>query len=77
MLLGTTASTHSVAEGRVVPGRPYDALTFAAAVARVLLKGGGGSKGGGWVGLCPPPPPAGDPELLEAPKAPKKFFGLN
>ena len=35
---------------------------------RVLLKGGGG--GGGGEG-------AGDPELLEAPRAPKKFFGLN
>ena len=23
------------------------------------------------------PPPAGDPELLEAPKAPNKVFGLN
>ena len=25
----------------------------------------------------PPPRPPGDPELLEAPKAPNKFFGLN
>ena len=33
--------------------------------------------GGGAVGDPPPPPPAGDPELLEAPKALKKFFGLN
>ena len=34
---------------------------------------------GGWVGgaLGGTLPPAGDPELLEAPKAPKKFFGLN
>ena len=24
-----------------------------------------------------PPPPSGDPELLEAPRAPNKFFGLN
>ena len=24
-----------------------------------------------------PLPPSGDPELIEAPKAPKKFFGLN
>ena len=34
---------------------------------------------GGWVGgVRPtPPPPAGDPELLEAPKATNKFFGLN
>ena len=42
--------------------------------ARVFLKGGG-SKGG--CGGDPPPPPSGDPELLEAPKAPKKIFGLN
>ena len=48
---------------------------------RVLLKGAGwggpkegGGGGGGWGGN---PPPAGDPELLEAPKAPKKSFGLN
>ena len=39
---------------------------------RVSLKGGWGV--GLWGG---PPPPSGDPELLEAPKAPKKFFGLN
>ena len=40
---------------------------------RVLLKGGG------WVGgvVGGPPLPAGDPELLEVPKAPKKCFGLN
>ena len=30
---------------------------------------------GGAVGGTPPP--SGDPELLEAPKAPKKTFGLN
>ena len=32
-------------------------------------QGGGGGCGGD--------PPSGGPELLEAPKAPKKFFGLN
>ena len=36
----------------------------------VCLKVGGGAVG-------EPPPPSGDPELLEAPKAPNKFFGLN
>ena len=51
----------------------------AAGEHRVLLKGGGGgSKGGGWVGLWgATPPPAGDPQLLEARKARKKFFDLN
>ena len=44
---------------------------------RVFLKEGGGSKGGGWVGLWGGTPPPGDPELLEAPKASKKFFDLN
>ena len=33
-----------------------------------------GGRGGLWGG---PPPPSGDPELLKAPKAPKKLFGLN
>ena len=45
---------------------------------RVLLKGGGSK--GGWVGGAvggTPPAPAGGPELLKAPKVPKKFFGLN
>ena len=41
------------------------------------LGGGGirGGKGGGglWEGS---PPPPGDPDLLEAPKAPNKLFGL-
>ena len=37
---------------------------------RVFLKRGGGAVRGD-------PPPQGDPELLEAPKAPNKFFGLN
>ena len=55
----------------------------AAMVSRVLLRGvgvvGGGVQGGGVGGGCggDPPPPSGDPELLEAPKAAKKFFGLN
>ena len=47
-------------------------------------KGGGaefssrGGVQGGWVGgAAGGTPPAGDPELLEAPKAAKKFFGLN
>ena len=35
---------------------------------RVLLKGGAGGGGGA-------PPPSGDPELLEATKALKEFFG--
>ena len=29
------------------------------------------------MGLWGNPPPSGDPELLEAPKAPKQCFGLN
>ena len=33
---------------------------------------GRGSEGG-----CAPPPPRGEAEVLEAPKAPNKFFGLN
>ena len=40
----------------------------------------GGWVQGGWVGGSvggrPPPPPQGDPELLEAPKAPEKIFWL-
>ena len=44
---------------------------------RVFLKGGGPRWVGGWVGLWGGTPPPGDPELLEAPKAPKKIFGLN
>ena len=39
-----------------------------------FLKGGGWGGGGLW---GTPPPPSGDPELLEAPKAQNKFFGLN
>ena len=47
----------------------------AARGGRVLLGGRGGSKGGGWVGLWgDPSPPPGDPELLEAPEAPKNFL---
>ena len=47
-----------------------------APATRVLLKGGGGPRWvGGWG--CGGIPPSGDPELLEAPKVPKKFFGLN
>ena len=45
---------------------------------RLSRVGGGAefcSRGGGAVGG--PPPPSGDPASLEAPKAPKKFFGLN
>ena len=38
---------------------------------RVYLWGGGGAVEGS------PPPPPEDLELLEAPKAPNKFFGLN
>ena len=63
--------------------KPVQILHGPVAMGRVFLKGGGGSGGskGGWrVGLWggPPPPPAqADPELLEASKAPKKFFGLN
>ena len=42
--------------------------------AEFCSRGGGGLAGG-----CggDPPSPAGDPELLEALKAPKKFYGLN
>ena len=28
------------------------------------------------IGIMPPPPPPGGAEVLEAPKAPKKIFGL-
>ena len=51
----------------------------ASAVVRVFLqKEGGGLRegGGGTVGGGTPPPASGNPELLEAPKAPRKFFGL-
>ena len=56
--------------------------TLATARAPETLEGegqsfpqGGGPGGGGAVGGTPPP--SGDPELLEAPQAPKKIFGLN
>ena len=46
------------------------------------MGGGGPRGGGGWGCGGDPPPPyqsagAGDTELLEVPKAPKKLFGLN
>ena len=37
----------------------------------------GGPKGGGGGAVGGGPPPSTDPELLEAPKAAEKFFGLN
>ena len=43
--------------------------------AEFSSKGVGGTEGGGAVGGHPPPP--GGSELLEAPKAPNQFFGLN
>ena len=55
----TKLRTASVPRGAPVEYRPP---------TRVLLKRGGGGPRGD------PPPPAGDPELLEAPKAPQKFF---
>ena len=42
--------------------------------AEFSLRGGLRFRRGGG---CAPPPPSGDPELLEAPKAPNKRFGLN
>ena len=55
--------------------------TMSGAAPRVFLKGVGvggwrGPKGGGG-GCGGTPPPKGDPELLEAPEALNKFFGLN
>ena len=63
------------------PGLAAAGHSLAAATAgglgRVFLKRGGGPRGvGGW-GCGGGPPPSADPELLEAPKAPKKLFGLN
>ena len=56
--------------------RDAPALSEPVTTARVLLKRGGGVQGGEGGGLWGDPPP-GDPELLEAERAPKKFFGLN
>ena len=73
--LGATYHRH---EGAVQAGPDANHDTWRG--GRVLLKGGGVQGGwvGGWVGLWGgTPPPPGDPELLEAPKAPKKFFGPN
>ena len=80
---GTTQ--HSTMQGRARQTRQGDAGRGRAGQCsaearpgrgRVLLKGGGPRGVGGW-GCAPPPPPAGDPELLEAPKAPNNVFGPN
>ena len=66
------ARSYRTARPRAAPGltRCFGwQLHWTMVFSRVFLKGGGGSRGD--------PPPAGDPELLEAPKASKKFLGLN
>ena len=70
--VGGGCCRHTQSPLLVYPQRPTTGVK-----TRVFLRGGGVQ--GGWMGgaVGGDPPPPGDPELLEAPKAPKKLFGLN